>query len=149
MFSVVDRCWWTFSEFCKANDPHQNSVFAYRQPFSPQVVIIIVLAYIMNFFVQSETWPHFEKKWISLTARTFMASVIYQNVSNELGYNNMQWSRVPLVFYERTDRKCRKIDQFWHFSAQNFLCKHRIGKRCQWKLFISSRRSVWYQIGQI
>ena len=47
--------------FVRHNDPHRNSVFAYRQPFSPQVVIIIVLAYIMNFFVQSETWPHFEK----------------------------------------------------------------------------------------
>ena len=40
--------------FVRHNDPHQNSVFVYRQPFSPQVVIIIVLAH-NEFFVQSET----------------------------------------------------------------------------------------------
>ena len=41
--------------FVRHNDPHRNSVFVYRQLFSPQVVIIIVLAHIMIFFVQSKT----------------------------------------------------------------------------------------------
>ena len=49
------------------------------------------------------------------------------------------------MFYERTDRKCRKIDQFWHFSVYNFLCKHQIGKFSEQKLFISSSCIVWYK----
>ena len=38
--------------FVRHNDPHRNSVFAYRQPFSPQVVIITVLAYDFSFKVK-------------------------------------------------------------------------------------------------
>jgi len=75
--------------FVRHNDPHRNSVFVYRQPFSPQVVIIIVLAYIMIFSFKVKR-PHFEKQFISLTALTSMTSAIYQNFYNELGYNNMQ-----------------------------------------------------------
>ena len=74
-----------------------------------------------------------------------MTSFIYRNFPNELGYNNLQKLAISFAFYERTDRKCRCFDQFWHFSTYNFLYKHRIEKFSEQKLLISSRRSVWYR----
>ena len=87
---------------------------------------------------------HFEKK-ISRKRLTFLQSGRYRYNSREFDFNTVQKYGAPPAFYERTDRKCRKIDQCWHFSVYNFLCKHRIGEFYQWKLFISLRRSVCYR----
>ena len=67
---------------------------------------------------------------------------LYHYDRQELLYKIMRKYVAPSAFYKCIDRKCRCFGQFRHFLAYNFLCKHRIGKFSEQKLFISSRRIV-------
>ena len=57
-------------------------------------------------------WPK-TSKVITSVVLTFVESSIYHLQACKQGYNSMHSNSVLSVFYECTDRKCRKIGQIW------------------------------------